>query len=144
MCVFSFNYCGFIHSSLCSNSHPFNCKTVEPKRLQKLVFDRFLNPALLRSIQEPKIEDHFKELLYNVFEQNAGPPDKNENARKSYQTDFNRVMKECGEGIGELYGKEYKRLCAKDPRIKTLLRFPKSSIKLDTKLLTQARFQKKP
>jgi len=116
----------------------------ELARRRKLVFDRFLKPTFLRSVQEPKIGKDVKDLLNHVFDQSAGPPREEETARSAYQTDYDWVMKECGEGMENLYGKEYNRLIAEDPNMKTLESFLKKSSKLDAKLLTHATFLKKP
>lgn len=125
---------------------PRNCiwKPEELERRRKVVFDKFLRPALLRSVKEPQIDDGLKILIHFVFDQSAGPL-REENARASYQEAFGDLMKECRESIGSLYGKELERLCG-DPDMSILMNFKKMIIhpKLQEKDLNHGRFMKPP
>lgn len=75
MCVFSFHFCSFINPSLHPDLIPSNLQIGELTRRRKVVFDRFLKPALQRLVEEPKIGKELKNLLRHIFDQSAGPPD---------------------------------------------------------------------
>mmetsp|Transcript_25938 Transcript_25938/g.29871 ORF Transcript_25938/g.29871 Transcript_25938/m.29871 type:complete len:611 (+) Transcript_25938:3604-5436(+) len=111
---------------------------------QKIFFDKFIRRSVLRSVQEPKIDRDFLDIISYVLNQFLGPPKERENTRSAYKHQFNVSFKSCHNSLENIYGNELDRLYAEDPDIETLFSFPKISSKLDDIELMHGRFTERP
>jgi len=74
-----------------------------------------LRPALLRSVEEPKIGEDMKEILKYSYKASGG----SRNAEVA--SNFEELLQKCGEKVNELYGAELDRLVAQDPDMEAVL-----------------------
>ena len=110
------------------------------------IFEKFLKPALLRSVEKPKIGNELKKMLHFFFNESGGHiPSRQEISRVAYHEQFFDVKQQCSEGVDKLYGAEYDNLLAEDTDMDKLLNIPKKECLLvDKKELNHGRFTTPP
>ena len=107
-------------------------KKGELSRRHNILFERFLYPGILRSVQFPKINDELKEILKFVYKKSG----------RSFKSIA--LMGRCNDLMKKHYEEELDRLCEEEPLMQTLMSYPWGDSKLDMKQMTHGQFMERP